>query len=454
MNRLSFTLLSCGLAALGSGCGAGETPPTEPPPPPPIDQQLRQSMSNAGVIPIGAMPAQDPALVELGRSLFFDPVLSGNRDVACATCHNPLTHAADGLSLAIGTGGIGSGPSRTLGAGRQFIPRRAPSLLNKGLGLTYLFWDARLSRFGPGAPVGVNPVFPPGLTDILEKQAMLPVLNRAEMRGDAGDVDVLGSPNELAAFADSESTQVWRAIMLRLRGIPEYLAKFNAAFPNISSDQLGFQQAAQAIAAFEKQAFTATNSPLDRYLGRDDAALTAAQKQGALLFFGKARCSQCHNGAFLGGGSFANVGAPQVGPGTGLGRPLDFGVGDVFGQSPYRFAFRVAPLRNVELTAPYMHNGAFPTLEAVVRHYNDATKDLRGYDVTLLPPALRASYHGDDLTIGAILGRLDFRLKTPLDLTDGEQASLVAFLKSLTDPAAADLRSIIPSRVPSGLPVP
>ena len=129
-------------------------------------------------------------------------------------------------------------------------------------------------------------------------------------------------------------------------------------------------------------------------------------------------------------------------------------MGDVFGQSPYRFAFRVAPLRNVELTAPYMHNGAFPTLEAVVRHYNDATKDLRGYDVTLLPPALRASYHGDDLTIGAILGRLDFRLKTPLDLTDGEQASLVAFLKSLTDPAAADLRSIIPSRVPSGLPVP
>src|ERR1041385_84201 len=133
--NLASALLFTWLAALGAACGEYRDP-TQPPPPPPIDQQLRQLVSNYGTVPIGPMPAQDPALVDLGQSLFFDPVLSGNRDIACATCHHPLLHAADGLSLAIGTGGSGLGASRVLGAGRQFIPRRAPSLLNKGLGLT------------------------------------------------------------------------------------------------------------------------------------------------------------------------------------------------------------------------------------------------------------------------------------------------------------------------------
>src|SRR5207249_8763981 len=102
-------------------------------------------------------------------------------------------------------------------------------------------------------------------------------------------------------------------------------------------------------------------------------ALTTAEKRGALLFFGKAQCSSCHSGALLGGGSFANAGVPQIGPGTGDAAPLDLGRGGLKDQSFYKFAFRVTPLRNVELTAPYMHDGAFPTLEAVVRHYNDVT---------------------------------------------------------------------------------
>ena len=451
--NLVSALVFTWLAALGAACGEYRDP-TQPPPPPPIDQQLRQLVSNYGTVPIGPMPAQDPALVDLGQSLFFDPVLSGNRDIACATCHHPLLHAADGLSLAIGTGGSGLGASRVLGAGRQFIPRRAPSLLNKGLGLTYLFWDARLSRFGPQAAPGVIPPLPPGVTDILAKQAMLPVLNRGEMRGTDGDRDVLGNPNELAQIPDSQPSRVWSAIMLRLLAIPEYVAKFNAAFPGTPTTQLGFQHAATAIAAFQKQAFTRTDSPFDRYLNRDDGALTPEQKQGGLLFFGKARCSGCHNGAFLGGQSFANTGMPQLGPGTGSGAPLDFGVGEAIGQTGYRFAFRVAPLRNVEITAPYMHSGAYATLEAVVRHYNDVPKALRDFDVNQLAPTLRPSLHLDDPSIAAMLTNLDFRLRTPLNLTESEVGELVAFLKALTDPAAADLRGIIPSRVPSGLPVP
>jgi cytochrome c peroxidase len=453
MTRSTFALC-WSLAALSAGCDYSGGDPTQPPPARTLDQQLRQSLGNWGVVPMGAMPAQDPALVSLGQALFFDPILSGNRDIACATCHNPLTHGGDGLSLAIGTGGTGLGPSRTLGPGREFVPRRAPSLLNKGLGLPYLFWDARLARFGPQRPERQLPVLPPGLTDILAEQAMLPVLNRREMRGEPGDRDGSGNLNELAQFGDSQYTQTWRALVLRLLAVPEYVARFNAAFPSTPSGQLGFQHAATAIAAFEKQVFTRTGSPFDRYLDRDDAALTTQQKQGALLFFGKARCSSCHNGPFLGGQSFANIGAPQVGPGTGSAAPLDFGVGEALGLESYRFAFRVAPLRNVELTAPYMHSGAYPTLEAVVHHYNDVPKALREYDVTQLAPALRASYHGEEATISAILATLDSRFKTPLNLSEGEMGDLVAFLKSLTDPAAADLGSLVPARVPSGLPVP
>src|SRR5437764_11669841 len=111
------------------------------------------------------MAVQDPALVDLGRALMFDPVLSGNRDVACATCHHPTTHEADGLSLAIGTGGSGLGPGRTLGSGRQFVPRNAPSLLNDGLGLSYLFWDGRLSNFLGGPPPPPTASVAPGRSE-------------------------------------------------------------------------------------------------------------------------------------------------------------------------------------------------------------------------------------------------------------------------------------------------
>jgi len=220
---------------------------------------------------------------------------------------------------------------------------------------------------------------------------------------------------------------------------------------------MGFPLAATAIAAFETQALTRTDSPFDRYLNRDDEALTPQAKRGALLFFGtKARCSSCHSGALLGGQSFASTGVPQLGPGTGPAAPLDWGRGGaptVPSDSFSRFSFRIPPLRNVELTAPYMHDGVYPTLEAVVRHYNDVPTALRAYDVTQVAPELRGSYHGDAATINAQLARLDFRLRSSLGLTEDEKNDLVAFLKSLTDPSARDLGGLAPASVPSGIPV-
>jgi cytochrome c peroxidase len=433
----------------------------EPPVGATLDAQLRQSFGFWGAMPIGPVPPQNAALVDLGQSLFFDKVLSGNRDVACATCHNPVSQMGDGLALAIGTGGSGVGSDRTLGAGRAFVPRNAPALLNQGLGFVYTLWDGRVNQEWTQngtftAPAGV--VFPPGLQNLVAAQAMLPILNRVEMRGTSGDQDVFGATNELATIPDANVAAIWRGAMDRLLAIQGYVTKFNAAYPSVPVSSLGFQHAANAIAAFQIDAFTRTNSPFDRYLHRDNAALTDQEKRGGILFFGRAQCASCHSGALLGGQQFANIGIPQLGPGVGSAVPLDIGRAEHIapnnGQQFYRFNFRVPALRNVELTAPYMHNGAYSTLENVVRHYMNADSALRNYDAMQLPVALRTTVRNDQSTISALLTNLDFRLAgRQIELTASEQADIVAFLKSLTDPAARDLSHVIPASVPSGLAV-
>jgi len=459
MIQRQCTWLAAGLLGISllSGCGSTMTErgTTQPPPPATLDDQLRGQFNIWGVVPIGAVTPPNAALVDLGRSLFFDKILSGNRDVACATCHSPLSHGADVLALSIGTGASGDGSSRTLGAGRQFTPRNAPSLINTGLGSFYLFWDGRVSDLGgPSSfrtPAGA--ALPSGLTSVLAAQAMFPVTNRNEMRGEVGDHDGLGNSNELAAFDSTQFGAIWGAVMQRLVAINGYVAKLNAAFPGVPVSSLGFQHAANAIAAFEKTAFTFTNSPFDRYVAHDDQAMTTEAKQGALLFFTKARCSSCHFGPLLGGQSFASAGVPQLGPGVGKDAPLDLGQDPQFQGQTQRFLFRVPSLRNVELTAPYMHDGAFATLDAVVRHYNNVEQTLRNYDVSQLDARFRSQYRGDAATIDAILAATSPVVRQPLGLSDSEIRQLVAFLQSLTDPAARDLSAMIPASVPSGLPV-
>lgn len=439
-----FLLL--GLVVL-AGCEPTATTPN--PPAPTIDAQLRGLIGNWGVVPIGPMPAQNAAQVALGRALFFDKILSGNRDIACATCHDPSAALTDARSLPVGTGGTGTAAARRLGAGRQFVPRSAPTLLNAGLGLYAMFWDQRLTGNQGQFTITPSVPIPPGLPNILSAQAMLPVLNRNEMRGKPGDLDVFGQPNELAQLGDAQAVEVWNGVMTRLMAINQYVTMFHAAFPG--SGTMGFSQAAQALAAFQMQEFTRTRSPFDRYLERDNAALTLAQKRGAVLFFSKAQCSSCHNGPFLGGQQIANVGAPQIGPGGSRQPGLDLGRGEQENNDFYRFAFRVAPLRNVELTAPYFHSGAFRTLDEVVHHYNDVSKSLTEYDPSKLDADVRPLYKGDAATISTVLATLDFRLRRPLNLTEAEMADLVEFLKGMTDPAARNLAAAVPASVPSGI---
>jgi cytochrome c peroxidase len=451
-------LFCCGLAVVLAACDQPSFP-TDPTPPGPVDTQLRQELARWSVVPIDDMPSQDPALVALGRALMFDKILSGNRDVSCATCHDPAMHGGDGLSLSVGTGGMGEGAARTPGPGRQFVARNAPSLLNQGLRAQFVFWDGRVSGFQAGpftAPPGIQ--LPGGLPNILAAQAMIPVLDRREMRGVAGDTDVLGAPNELAQYADSQYTDIWQAIMRRLLAIPAYQSMFAAAFPNLSPQALRFQHAATAIAAFITDAYTRVDTPFDHYLRRDDAALSVAAKRGALRFFDNGTCATCHNGPLLGGDRFLNDGVPQLGPGVGKAAPLDLGRGELTDTMPQgpafdRFAFRVPPLRNVELTAPYMHDGVYPTLDAVLRHYSDVRAALSGYDVSQVAPAFRPLYHGDAATLDAVSATLDVRVAQPFGFTDQERSDLLAFLRALTDPAARDLSALVPASVPSGLSV-
>ena len=445
-------------AALVAGCSSDSV--TSLPTNPSLDQQVRQAISPWGVVPLLPVSAPDPALVDLGRSLFFDKILSGNRDVACASCHDPRNGTDDGRSLAIGTGAVGAGASRALGPGRSVTPRNAPALFSVGLGASYLFWDGRVTDAnGTGGkfttPAGV--ALPNGVANMVAAQAMIPVTNRTEMRGNVGDRDLFGAENELAIPNDSAFTAIWKATMARVLSVSAYVQKFNAAYPGIATSQLGFEHAANAIAAFEVASFSKTASPFDRYLARDDNALSPDAKRGALLFFGSAGCASCHNGPLLGGQTFANTGVPQIGPGIAPSAPLDAGRGDVVAGGPPqsgRFTFRVSPLRNVELSAPYMHDGVYPTLDAVVSHYNNVDSALVAFDVTQIDAALRASYHGDPATFAAVRKTLDFRLQHSLNLTPDQQRQIVAFLKSLTDPAARNLGALVPSAVPSGLPVP
>jgi len=448
-SRLAVVAILVGFGAAVGGCGGDDGPP------PNLDQQLGKAIRAAGVTPIDPGPLPDHDVEYLGQALMFDKELSGNRDISCATCHHPLLHTGDGLSVSIGTGGSGLGPSRVLGAGRGFIPRNAPEVFVRGAALwTTMFWDGRVAGTPEGgftSPAGAQ--LPAGLDNVLAVQAMFPVTSRDEMRGAAGDVDVFGQHNELADISDQDFTGIWKAIMNRLRAIPEYVALFNQAYPSVPTAQLGFQHAANAIAAFEIGVWSLAGSPWDQYLAGDRTALSDDAKRGALLFYGKAGCAECHSGNLLTDQDYHDIAVPQIGPGKGAEAPLDYGRGRETGTVGNRYKFRTPPLRNTAITGPWMHDGAYTTLEGAVRHHLDPDTALRTYDVTQLDPALRDTFQNDPDVINAILTNLDPLVAKPLKLSDTQVNEVLAFLEALTDPAAADLRGNIPDAVPSGLPV-
>lgn len=290
------------------------------------------------------------------------------------------------------------------------------------------------------------------LTTVLAAQAMFPVTSNDEMRGQPG--------NTIRDAADNEAT--WAAIMARLvgtsngtvGGIAEYRSLFNSAFPEVTDyDSFNFGHAARAIAAFEIATYTSTTTLFDQFLAGNTFAMTNDQKAGGLLFFSqRAGCGGCHNGPLLSDFNFHGIAAPQLGPGVSGGD--DLGRFHETGNNGDRYEFRTPPLRNIELTAPYTHAGAYTSLGTVVSHYNNTANGIRNYDSSQLG---RADYIATvDTDADRIQDRIDARdrrVQRPLGLNGSEQAQLVAFLQSLTDPAMLDLTAETPAGVPSGLPV-
>ncbi len=454
MTSLSPIRAATVVATLLSLVACGDQGATAPRPAPelsrahgnPLADTVRQLTAGRGITALEQPQPVRGSLVRLGQALAFDKILSGNRDIACMTCHLPPFATGDARSLAIGQGATGLGPSRVHPQG-VFIPRNAPSLFNL-FALKPLFLDGRVFQDEAGryhTPAGDR--LTPDMTRVFEfgtlsALPLFPVLSRSEMRAD-GD-------NELAAIADDHEPEIWRALMARLGSIREYRRMFEAAYPGQRFENMNFAHASNAIAGFLTDRLAFNHSPWDRFLhGRDDA-LTPHQLAGAKNFM-SARCSICHNGAAFTDNRFHNVALAQFGPGEGdgIGGHDDFGRMRVTGNPAEQYAFRTSPLRNIELTGPYGHDGAFIQLRDFVSHYSESDIKLRSFDVAQLEPLLRGTLLP---TTENILATRDPLLAgvvfTPQQIDD-----VTEFMKALTDPAARDLRRITPRRVPSGLPV-
>lgn len=307
--------------------------------------------------------------IELGRMLFYDPILSLENDMSCASCHHPDFGFTDGLSLAVGAGGTGAGPNRT---GGTTLGRSTPSLWNVTFPVS-MFWDGR--------------------EETVEDQAIVP----------------LQHPDEMGADADS--------LMEELNDIPEYVSLFEDAFG--SEDAITLDNLAKAIAAYERT-FITNDSPFDKYAAGDLEALSPAQRRGLTLFRSAAlNCFECHIPPTFAIDAFRVIGIPTL-----PGHDPDPGRAGVT-QDGINGAFKVPTLRNIALSAPYMHNGVFATLDEVIDFYAEGVEDVESESMD--PMVLRG-----------------------FDITEQEKQDLIAFLFALTDESQLPE---VPTEVPSEFPV-
>ena len=339
-----------------AGCGKPEMDAVDPEGPvvPPTTYNLVVPSNFPAPAPV---PVDNPTTVEgvaLGRQLFYETALSLDHTVACATCHRQELAFTDGRA-------------RARGVNQGVSPRSAMALSN-------LAWEPKLAW--DGAFGG------------LEAQARQPLENAVEMH------------------------QPLAAGVARLRQLPAYPARFRAAF---GSSTITEENTLKALAQFERTLISG-NSRYDRFRRGDRTVLSAYEQQGLVLFTthpnGTLRggnCGDCHSGDLQTNHTFSNNGLDAV--------PADLGLGTVTGRPTDNGKFRVPSLRNIALTAPYMHDGRFATLADVVDHYNEHLK--------LNSPNI------DPLLLNTTN---DPRQQSfTLDLTTGEKAQIVAFMRTLTD---------------------
>jgi cytochrome c peroxidase len=248
-----------------------------------------------------------PQQIDLGRYLFFDPILSKDGSISCASCHHPDQGFSDELPRSIGMGG-------------EELARAAPSLWNVAF-LKKFFWDAH--------------------ADTLEAQMLGPLYAPNEMGN---------TPNGLLATINS---------------IPAYHALFKKAYPQRKGESIVLDEIYQSLTAFQTSLIS-LNSRYDRYAHGFHAALSENEVEGFNIFRSfVARCAECHTPPLFTNQQIAVIGAPEP-----EGMAIDVGAQKTFEEPRLKAGFKVPTLRNIDRTAPYMHSGSFDSLHAVTEFYN------------------------------------------------------------------------------------
>jgi cytochrome c peroxidase len=479
-------LLIC-VAAVALGLAAAARPDD-------IDLRLARTLRDTGftgrieaTLERGLGRPIDAELADLGRLLFFDKIAALHSDNACAGCHSPSHAFGDTQSIAIGVQNNNLVGRHRAGPRNQ---RRTPTVVNAAF-FPALMWNGRF--FAPSGDPFDNSrgfMFPPPeattqfapndrvITTLLTAQAHLPPTELVESAGftgtagtiappfdqfDDGQGDVVPSPDE-SGFRNEPIRQ---AVLQRLEASHAYRTLFARSFPAVAAGSpIDFSMFARAVAEFEFSLVFA-NAPIDRFARGDTAAMSVPEKRGAMLFFGKAGCVQCHAVGGRSNEMFSDfrmhvLAVPQIAPEFGRdrgnvvfdgpGQDEDFGLEQVTGSAADRYAFRTSPLRNVSLQPAFFHNGAFTRLADAIDHHLRAVESAIEYD------PVRAGLDGD-LTLrhgpaGPMLERLDPLLLNPPQLTSDESHDLVAFVRTgLLDPRAdrRHLCSLVPAVLPSGM---
>lgn len=368
-------------------------------------------------------------LYNLGLKLFHEKKLSGKNNVSCSSCHAMKNYSTDGLPLGLGEGATGLGSNRMQDQG-EVLPRHTPALFNLGLpGVTSLFWDGRVGldffRGGWLSPEpSINGKIPLRKTlaetfeSTLALQSVFPISNPQEMLG-------LGS-----SFSNVEA---WDAVMDRLLKGDEkakYQKLFQDAFPGVRKFNIG--HVGNALAEYQRHDFLANNTLWDQYLRGNKSALSDSMKRGAQVFMTKASCINCHTAEHLTTFAFLSIGAPQIGP--GIKDKDDKGRMESTGAKDYAYQFRVPPIRNIALTAPYMHSGAFSTLWEVIDHYNDPVASIKNFKWNPKHPNFREDLIHQKANDELRIAKLAFNLRRNLNLSQNDKNDLFCFLYfGLTD---------------------
>jgi cytochrome c peroxidase len=460
-----------------------------------LNRQLRRALRDAGFT--GRIQSTleqrlgrplNPQLADLGRLLWFDVIGGLHSDNTCGGCHSPTNGMGDTQSIAIGIQNNNQVGRHRSGPRNQ---RRTPAAANTAF-YPSLMWNARFSapsgdpfnnslgfHFPPPEGDTRFPANDPLVTHLLIAQAHLPPTELVEVAGFTGTAGTIGprfdifddGKGEIVPLPDASGFRnepIRQSVLQRLNGSPAYRTLFGRLFSSVvSGGEIHFAMFARAIAEFEFTLVFA-DAPLDQFARGDSAAMTVAEKKGALLFFGRAGCVSCHAVSGQSNEMFSDFqmhvgGVPQIAPFFGLGEgnvifdgpgeDEDFGLEQVTGSMTDRYKFRTSPLRNAALQAGLFHNGAFTKLEDAIRYHLDASAYGRTYNSTAAGLARDLTYRIGP--IEPVLARLDPLLLNAPQLSADEFDNLVVFVKhGLLDPRAEkqNLCKLLPPSVPSGLP--